>query len=131
MAKSVETPKLLTFKKAQAYLASQGLELSTQQVRNLARSHDVVMAGVTEYVDPVTDETTRVIAQSALDDYLKWRAENPARKPTKAKRAFFRIAPHRLDELNSILAANGFPSASFVTYKPRKSRNTSSEAAIK
>jgi hypothetical protein len=127
MAKT-ETPKLLTFNKAQKYLADQGLTLSTQQVRNLARKNEHVMAGVSDYTDPVTDSTAKVIDASALDRYITWRASNPesvgrgGRKPAAARPAHIMVDVSQLDALNAVLTANGFNVAEFPVRKPRKSK---------
>lgn len=133
----VKWPTRLTFKRAQAYLVSKGLELSTAQVRNIARTSDLVE--VEEYVDQITEETHKVLKRDSLDKYFKWRAENPesvgrggGRRAASGKRVILAIAPDRLDELNVVLTANGFPAASFPVRKPvdpnapkrgRKARN--------
>lgn len=134
MAKS-EAPKVKTFNQAQKYLADQGLTLSTQQVRNLARTNDVVMAGVSDYTDPVTEATAKVIEVNALDAYLVWRASNPestgrgGRKPAAARPAHIMVDVSQLEALNAILAMNGFNAAEFPVRKPRKSKVVSETPA--
>ena len=124
MAKS-EIVRLLTFNKAQRYLADQGLTLSTQQIRNLARTNDVVMAGVSEYTDPITDSTAKVIEAGALDRYLTWRHDNPetvgrsGRVASPIREARIQIDVSQLDALNAVLTANGFTEAAFPVRKPR------------
>ena len=128
MAKS-EPIKLLTFNKAQKYLADQGLTLSTQQIRNLARTNEVVMLGVQDYTDPVTDASAKVISAGALDDYLLWRASNPegvgrgGRKARPDREARIWIDVTQLEALNALLTMNGFNAAAFPVRKPRKSKD--------
>jgi len=123
---TVELPKLLTLKKAHAYLGSQGLEFSTQQVRNLARTNDLIKAGVQDYTDPVTEETTKVIDQSALDNYIVWRRENPdavrsGRKsdPNAARKYSAAYTPDQLETINAWLNAANYPILEQPTRKPR------------
>lgn len=128
MAKQ-ETVKLLTFNKAQTYLAERGLTLSTQQIRNLARSNEVVMVGVQDYTDPVTDATAKVIDAGALDRYLTWREANPesigrgGRKVAAARPAHIMVDVSQLERLNEVLAEAGFSAAAFPVRKPRKAKN--------
>lgn len=134
MAKQ-EAPKVKTFNQAQKYLADQGLTLSTQQVRNLARTNEVVMAGVSDYTDPVTEASAKVITVDALDGYLAWRASNPehvgrgGRKPAAARPAHILIDVAQLEALNAVLTANGFNAAEFPVRKPRKSKAVSETPA--
>lgn len=134
MAKS-ETVRLLTFNKAQAYLADRGLTLSTQQIRNLAKSNEVVRDGVQDYVDPVTDASAKVIEAPALDRYLVWREANPEVTGRAGRRAATQRPAHilvdvaQLDALNAHLAIGGFNAAAFPVRKPRKPRNTSEAPA--
>lgn len=120
MTEPQKWPTKLTFKRAQAYLASKGLELSTQQVRNLASKSELIK--VEEYTDQITEETHKVLSRASLDAYLKWREANPevaSRGSRSEKRVILAIAPDRLESLNSILTANGFPAASFPERKLR------------
>lgn len=133
MGKSGTAPtvKLLTFNKAQTYLASAGLTLSTQQIRNLARANAVVMSGVQDYTDPVTDATAKVIASDALDRYMVWREANPesvgrgGRQAATAKPAHIIVDATQLEALNALLTMNGFNAAAFPVRKPRKAKDTS------
>lgn len=118
---AVKFPTKLTFKRAQQYLASKGLELSTAQVRNIAKSSDLVEQ--IDYVDPITEETHKVLTRDSLDKYMKWRAENPqvtgrgGNRAAKDKRVDLRIPAERLDELNEVLARNNFPAATLPVRK--------------
>lgn len=118
---AVKFPTKLTFKRAQQYLASKGLELSTAQVRNIAKTSDLVEQ--IDYVDPITEETHKVLTRDSLDKYMKWRAENPqaigrgGNRAAKDKRVDLRIPADRLDELNQVLAAAGFPAATLPVRK--------------
>jgi hypothetical protein len=130
MAKSeVVTTKLLTFNKAQKYLAEKGIELSTQQVRNLARTNDLIMAGVQDYTDPVTESTAKVIDASSIDAYVAWRASNPdvargGRKPNNEKRYSGVFNPDQLARANALLANDGLPTLEIPVRKPRKQELT-------
>jgi hypothetical protein len=132
MAKSEPTVKLLTFNKAQKYLSDNGHTVSTQQVRHLARTNPIVSAAVEDYVDAVTEATAKVIRQSALDEYLAWRRDNPEhigrggnRKIAGPKPAHILVDAAQLNALNAVLTANGFNEAAFPVRKPRKAKNAS------
>lgn len=127
MAKSEPIVKLLTFNKAQRYLSDNGHTVSTQQVRHLARTNPIVSAAVEDYTDPITDASTKVIKQSALDEYLVWRRDNPEgvgrggnRKPDGAKRYSAVFTPDQLASANAVLASNGLPVLEIPVRKPRK-----------
>lgn len=131
MAKSESvTPKLLTFNKAQKYLAEKGIELSTQQVRNLARTNELVMAGVTDYTDPITDSTAKVIDAGAIDRYIDWRAANPegvrsGRKSDGTRKYSVKLTADQFASANAVLASNGLPQLEIpipVKRGPRKSK---------
>lgn len=134
MAKQ-ETPRMLPFNKAQTYLAERGLTLSTQQLRNLARSNAVVLEGLKDYIDPVTDATAKVLMSDALDRYLVWRKANPesvgrgGRKVAAARPAHIMVDVSQLDALNAVLIANGFNAAAFPVRKPRKPKNANNGPA--
>lgn len=126
MAKS-EVSKLLTFNKAQKYLSDNGHTVSTQQVRHLARTNPIVSAAVEDYTDPITDASTKVIKQSALDEYLTWRAANPEgigrggnRKSDGAKRYSAVFTPDQLARANEVLMNAGLPVLEVPVRKPRK-----------
>ncbi len=135
MAKSESvTPKLLTFNKAQKYLADHGIELSTQQVRNLARTNATVMEGVTDYTDPVTESTAKVIDASALDAYVAWKASNPevargGRKPNAEKRYSGVFSVDQVAQANTLLSNAGLPTLEIPVRKPRKAKNASETPA--
>lgn len=127
MAKSEVSIKLLTFNKAQKYLADNGHSVSTQQVRHLARTNPIVSAAVEDYTDPITDASTKVIKQSALDEYLTWRAANPEgmgrggnRKPDGSKRYSGVFTADQVAQINEMLATAGFPVLEIPVRKPRK-----------
>lgn len=133
MAKS---EKMFTINKAQKYLAEQGMELSTQQVRNLARTNEIIMAGVQEYTDPVSEETYKVITQSALDGYVTWKRNNPdvargGRKASNEKRYSAVFTAEQVAQANAWLTSQGFATLELPVRKPRKNRATdpSSEVA--
>lgn len=125
MAKDLE----LTYKKAQRYLETQGLTVSTQQVRNLARTNDIIMQGVHDYTDPVSEETHKVVFQSALDKYIKWRTENPesvgraGRTAREDKRYYGNFTSAQLEQANQLLSNAGLPTLAIPVRKPRKSKN--------
>src|SRR3990172_4345539 len=129
MAKS-ETQRVFTINKAQKYLAENGIEVGTQQVRNLARTNDIIIAGVTEYTDQVSDETYKVITQAALDGYVAWKRANPevargGRKGDGTKRYSGKYTPDQVASINSLLSANGFTPLvipEVVKRGPRKSK---------
>lgn len=134
MARNQTNDRLLTFKKAQGYLSDQGFPMSTNQVRNYARTNELIMAGVAEYTDPVTDETTKVIAQSALDRFIEWKRANPetqrgGRKSDGMKRYTVRIPVDQLDAVNELLANNGYPALEAPKIGTRKPRKAKSDAA--
>lgn len=128
-----KTEKMFTINKAQKYLAENGMEIGTQQVRNLARTNELIMAGVTEYTDPVSEETYKVITQSALDGYIAWKRANPdqvrgGRKSDGLKTVKGRYSVEQLATINTLLSSNGFePLAIPVPVKrgPRKAKNAS------
>lgn len=128
MAKpEVTTVKLLTFNKAQKYLAERGIELSTQQVRNLARSNALIMAGVQDYTDLVTESTAKVIDASAIDRYIDWKATNPevargGRKASAEKRYSAVYTPDQLAMINDWLTLNTLPVLEIPVRKPRKAK---------
>lgn len=131
MAKA-EVSKLLTFNKAQKYLSDQGHTVSTQQVRHLARTNPIVSAAVEDYTDPITDASTKVIKQSALDEYLVWRIANPEgvgrggnRKPDGAKRYSVVLTVQQLADANQALADQGLPGLEIPVRKPRKAKDVS------
>lgn len=134
MAKSND--KLFTFKKAQGYLAAQGLELSTQQVRNLSRTNPIVQAGVSEYTDQVTEDTVKVISQAALDAYIVWKRDNPesargGRKASGTKRYGIVCTPDQFIEINEILGSRDLPTlVAPVKRGPRKPRVAQSDAPV-
>lgn len=125
MAKDLE----LTYKKAQRYFESNGLTLSTQQVRNLARTNDIIMQGVHDYTDPVSEETHKVVFQSALDKYIKWRKENPesvgraGRQAREDKRYYGNFTSAQIEMANHVLAGAGLPTLAIPVRKPRKPKN--------
>lgn len=131
MAKS---EKMFTIKKAEKYLAEQGIGLGTQQVRNLARTNDIVMSGVQEYTDPISEETYKVITQSALDGYVAWKRANPdqargaGRKSDGMKRYSQRYPVTEIDAINTLLTTNGHAPLEIpvpVKRGPRKAKNAS------
>jgi hypothetical protein len=129
MAKT-DTPKVFTVNKAQKYLAENGIEVGTQQVRNLARTNEIIMAGVTEYTDQVSDETYKVITQTALDNYIAWKRSNPevvrGRKGDGTKRYSVRLTTAQLTHANVILQSAGLPGLEIpipVKRGPRKPKN--------
>lgn len=134
MAKT-DTPKVFTINKAQKYLAEQGMEIGTQQVRNLARTNEIVMAGVTEYTDPVSDETYKVITQAALDGYMAWKRSNPeigrgGRKSDGTKRYSGKYTADQVAAINTLLSSNGFKPLTIpvpVKRGPRKPKNVGSD----
>lgn len=143
MARNTEngsTPKVLTVKRAHTYINAAGLvdangkpiEFSSQQVRNLFRQNDIVKAGVTEYTDPVTDETYKVVGRDALDAFITWRKENPegtAKRGRAAsngeRKAFIMVKPSDLEAVNALLSNAGYNAAEFPKRQVRKPRNTS------
>lgn len=137
MTKS-ETQRVFTINKAQKYLTEQGIEIGTQQIRNLARTNELVMAGVTEYTDQVSDETYKVITQVALDGYIAWKRSNPeivrsGRRSGGLKKYSGRFTVDQIASINSLLSANGFTPLDIsvpVKRGPRKSRNVGVTAPL-
>jgi hypothetical protein len=120
--------KVYTIKRAQGYLSAQGTEMSSQQVRNLARTNEIVSAGVTEYTDPVTEETYKVISQAALDQYIAWRKANPegtsrrGRAATNERRYVVKLTTDQFTAANDALRAAGLPELSAPPKQVRKPR---------
>lgn len=129
MAKT-EISKLLTFNKAQRYLSDNGHTVSTQQVRHLARTNPIVSAAVADYTDPITDASTKVIKQTALDEYLAWRVANPEgmgrggnrKSPDGSKRYSAVFTPDQVTQINEWLQSAGFPVLEIPVRKPRKAK---------
>lgn len=129
-------PKVFTVKRAHTYLNTNGIEMSSQQVRNLFRTNDIVSAGVGEHTDPVTEETYKVVSRDALEKYIAWKRANPesqrrGRAASNGERkAFVMVKPADLEAVNALLTNAGYNAAAFPTRQARKPRNTASDAPV-
>jgi hypothetical protein len=130
-----KTERMFTINKAQKYFAENGIEIGTQQVRNLARTNALVMAGVQDYTDPVSEEQYKVITQSALDGYISWKRSNPdvvrgGRKSDGMKRYSGRFTADQVAAVNELLSSNGYTPLEIPVPVKRGPRKAKGEVAV-